>query len=197
MSATRKNGSRSAQTRKDRPVKMARSASPTIKTKLSRSTKATIVGGATLFAAAAAATGAVLMRRRLGRLAMGMAADALSAGHSVGHLGNQLGRSVRKEVKGVDLARLLTFAGLKRRPSLLRRLMAPMGVLAAVIAATGSAIFLVAPKLRAASKDVLGSDLPTPPSKYEGVTDGVVQPTYVKTNGSISDIGDGVAYAAK
>jgi hypothetical protein len=118
-------------------------------TSLSKGTQRMLIAGAAFVAAGAAATGAVVMRRGIGRLATGAASEALSAGHSVGRLGRKIGTSVGKEISEIDLARLLTYAGLRRRPSLLRRLAAPMGVFAALVAAGGSALFLVAPKLRA------------------------------------------------
>jgi hypothetical protein len=111
------------------------------------------MAGAAVVAAGAAATGAIVMRRSIGRFAAGAATDAVLAGHSVGSFGQRIGKSLGREISEIDLTRLLTYAGLKRRPSLLRRILPPVGVLAAVVAAGGSALFLLAPKLRAAATD--------------------------------------------
>jgi hypothetical protein len=133
-----------------------------LETTLSQGARRTLIAGAAVVAAGAAATGAVVMRRRIGKLATGAAADAVLAGHSVGSFGHRIGKSLGREITELDLTRLLTYAGLKRRPSLLRRLAAPMGVLAALVAAGGSALFLLAPKLRAGDED----DAPVHSSKF-------------------------------
>lgn len=148
MPRIRKSASPKTHDQRRRTVKMPRAAKTVLKT-LSLPSKATLVGGV---AAAAAATGAIVMHRRLGRLAAEAASEAISAGHSVGRRGERLLNAMRGEVKRMDLSHLLAYAGLKRRPSILRRLAAPLGILAAVVAAAGSALFLIAPKLSAAGE---------------------------------------------
>jgi len=140
-----------------------------------------IAGGAALLAAAAATTGAVLMRRQLAKLAVHAATEALSAGHVLEAKGERLGKSMMKEMKRVDLAQLLTLVGLRRRPSLLSRLLLPIGVTAGLAAAAGSAIFLFGPKLprRSTEKPETVTDKVSAP-----MADGVSTNSYSSTNGS-------------
>jgi hypothetical protein len=162
MPGTRKNSSRSKRSRTRQPIALPHAATLAPEIRLSRGVQRTLVAGAAVVAAGAAATGAIVMRRRIGELAMRAAADAISAGHSVGTFGRRTGKALGREITELDLTRLLTFVGLKRRPSLLRRLVAPVGVLAALVAAGGSALFLIAPKLRAANDE----NAPAPENKF-------------------------------
>jgi hypothetical protein len=87
----------------------------------SRAANGTMIAAAAV-AAGAAVTAAFVMRRQMRALAMDAVAEVLSASHSIGLFG---------------------------RPSLLRRLAPAVGVLAAFSAVAGSALLLIAPKLRA------------------------------------------------
>jgi hypothetical protein len=149
MDASKNKPTRAPRTRGARPIKMPRVAS----SRRITDTRATLVGGATLLAAAAATTGAVLMRRTLARLAVEGVTQAVMAGKAVGSYGSGIGRGVGESIKNLDLEELLMLAGLKRRPSLFARMLLPLGAFAAVAAAAGSAVFFMAPKLRAASEN--------------------------------------------
>src|SRR5580658_10988006 len=85
------------------------------------STRATLIASAA-GVAAGAATAAILMRRQIGQLATQAVTDAMWASHAVEGFGKRL---------------------LRRRPSLLSRIFSPVGIVAGVVAAAGSAIFLM------------------------------------------------------
>jgi hypothetical protein len=190
MSDMRKKSSPTHRTRARRATKMPRGATPVLKNRLSRDAKATLLGGAVVVATAAAATGAILMRRQLGKLALELAKEAVSAGDSVGKLGNRVGTSMRQETKKIDFERLLAYAGLKRRPSLMSRILAPMGILAGVVAAAGAAVFIFLPKLRAPADDAFEPErTTTPPStgKVDGVKGSDISP---RPNGTVDDVRD-------
>jgi hypothetical protein len=176
---------------------MARTATRTRKSKVRGDTTATLVGGATVLAVTAAVAGAFLMRRQIQELAVGATDEALSAGHSVGVFGNRAGKSLRREMKHVDLERLLAYTGLKRRPSLVSRLLPPVGIVAAVIAAGGAALWVLAPKLRAAGDGAFAPEggwaAPTS-STGRGAEASTFAP---HSNGTISDPGEAVSHASR
>ena len=153
MPGTHKRTPRGARKSTRQPVKVSRTAIVPIVPTLSRNAQRALMAGAAVVAAGAAATGAIVMRRRIGALATGAASEAILAGHSVGSFGRRMGKSLGREISEIDLTRLLMYAGLKRRPSLFRRLLPSVGALAALVAAGGSALFLIAPKLRANDDD--------------------------------------------
>jgi hypothetical protein len=159
------------------------------------------MAGVAVVAAGAAATGAVVMRRRIGKLASGAASDAMLAGHSVGSFGHRIGKSLGREISEIDLTRLLQYAGLKKRPSLFRRLLPSVGVLAALAAAGGSALFLIAPKLRASDEDEgRESKMGSPSIAKAGSIGG--SPTNHTSIGApigipIDEIEEGISHAAK
>jgi hypothetical protein len=95
------------------------------------SPSATLVASAAGVAATAAATAAILMRRQIAELAIQAATDVMLGGRAVEGLGKRL---------------------FGRRPSLLSRIFSPMGIVAGLAVAAGSAIFLMAPKLLATSQ---------------------------------------------
>jgi hypothetical protein len=193
MAASRKNHSRGSNIRSSRPVKMPRTASAALP-RLDRNIKNGLVGGGALLASIAAAAGAIAARRRLAALGMNAALEGLAAGRSVEAMGHRLGKSVRKNMKNLDLDRLLAYAGLRRHPSPLRRLLVPVGVLAAIVAATGSALFLLAPKVRAAMaarRDMPEEDRATN-SKRDNVGENVQN-----ANGLKTDIGEVSNYATR
>jgi hypothetical protein len=121
----------------------------------------------------------------------------------VGSFGHRIGKSLGREITELDLTRLLAYAGIKRRPSLLRRLVAPAGVLAALVAAGGSALFLLGPKLREAA----GDDAPVRENKIATASIAkpisVPEPTPLRNSigssigSSIDEIEQGVSHAAK
>jgi len=194
MPDSRKNNSGASRKRSTRSIKMPRVASalPTV----NRRTRQEILGGGAMLAAAAATVAAVMMRRRLAKLALDAAAEAVTAGHSMETLGGKIGDAVRREMKNVDFDRLLTYAGLRRRRSVFRRLLAPVGVLAAVAAAAGSALFILAPKLRAAGKEALDSldeQKGTRPEQQDRANETYAQ----NANGSMNSEGEASSYAAR
>jgi len=138
-------------------------------------------------ATAAAATGAVLMRRPLGRLALATMAEARSASDSVEALGHRMARTVRREMKHADFARFLAYAGIKRRPSLMSRLLAPTAALAAV-AAAGTALFVVAPKLFAAGQRAPASE-PAATSSSAPAMDGAGEPGLAQASNGMRNEG--------
>ncbi len=199
MPATHKNTPRSKRGRTQKPIAMPRAASSAIETALSQGARRALIAGVAVVAATA---GAVIMRRGIGKLASGAASDAVAAGHSVGTLGHRIGKSLGKEVAELDLTRLLAYAGLRRRPSLWRRLAAPAGVLAALVAAGGSALFLLAPQLRGADDH----DAPARDGKFTRPS--IAKPSAIpepdsnsmgSSNGSsgIDEIEQGVSHAVK
>jgi hypothetical protein len=151
MTKTRKNAPRSTSNRTRRPIKKSPTAMRVPKNALSRVAKSLIAGG-TVVAAGAGATAAVLMQRQIAKFAEGVTAEAVSAGHSAAAFGGRLGKSLRRETAAIDLTRLMTYAGLNKRPSLLSRLLPSVGI-ATLVAAAGAAIVLIAPKLRTAAKE--------------------------------------------
>jgi hypothetical protein len=151
MTKTRQNATRSTRNRTRRPIKVLPISKRAPKTGLSRVAQ-TVIAGGTVLAAGAGATAAVLMRREVAKFAAKIAAEAVSAGHSAGAFGGSLGKSLRREATAIDLTRLLTYAGLSKRPSLLSRLWPSVG-LAAFVAAASAAIVLIAPRLRSAGDE--------------------------------------------
>jgi hypothetical protein len=106
--------------------------------------------GAVSIAALAGATlataGAVVMRRPIVKVIRRGLMDAANAGQALGKLGSDIGKLIRRPF-GIEPARLLIRAGL-RRPPVLKRMLPVAGVVAALVAAAGSALFLVAPRVR-------------------------------------------------
>ena len=150
MTKKLQNATRSTRNRTRRPIKALPVSKRARTTGLSRVAQ-TLIAGGTLLAAGAGATAAVLMRREVARFAAKVGAEAVSAGHSAGAFGGSLGKSLKRDATAIDLTRVLTYAGLSKRPSLLSRLW-PVG-LAAFVAAASTAIVLIAPRLRAASDE--------------------------------------------
>jgi hypothetical protein len=122
---------------------------PKPKQRFSHPAKASIIVGSAIVAAGAAAAGAVMMRSQIGRLAGDAAEEAMAAGHKVGSLGTRIGSSLNRD----QLGQLLSYAGFSRRRSLVSRLAVPMGIAGAVLAAAGSAVFLLMPRLAPASEE--------------------------------------------
>jgi hypothetical protein len=151
MTKARKNAPRSTSNRTRRLIKKAPTAMRVPKTALSGVAKSLIAGG-TVVAAGAGATAAVLMRRQIAKLAAGVTAEAVSAGHSAGAFRGKLGKSLRRQAAAIDLTRLMPYPGLNKRPSLMSRLLPSAGI-ATLVAAAGAAIVLIAPKLRAAVRE--------------------------------------------
>jgi hypothetical protein len=112
---------------------------------LSQSETASLIAGAAVLAAGAAA--AVMLRSQVGQLATGAAKEAMAAGHVVDSLGTLMRRSLNRH----PFARLLSYAGFSRRSSVMSRLAVPMGILGGLLAASGSAVFLLAPRLATAT----------------------------------------------
>jgi hypothetical protein len=191
MPETHKNTSskKRKRSRTHKPIKASPNPTPRRETlTLSRNAKRALVAGAAVVAASAAATGAIVMRHRIGKLAGG----ALS-------FGGRLGTSFGREITGLDLTRLLAYAGLKKGPSLLRRLLPPVGVLAALVAAGGSALFLIAPRLRARDEDAPAPQKKTVSSSSpRASTLGDSTANHNSIGGSIGEIvEEGIAHATK
>jgi hypothetical protein len=158
MAHSQKISARKTNTRARRSVKMPRSATSARATSLHKTTRNAAVAGAALLAAGIAAAGATVMRRRIGKLASTTRAEAISAAHVIEALGGRIGKLANKPRLDMELTRLLTQMGLRKPPSLLKRLLPPAGILAALVAAAGSAFFLFAPKLREAVDDEMSKD---------------------------------------
>jgi hypothetical protein len=120
---------------------------------LGRGAERYLIMGAAAVGMGATVAAAVMARSQLRRLAVTAAREVISASHHGEALGRKIGTSIGREASGVDLSRLLTYTGLKKRPSLLARALPSIGVLAALVAAGGSAIFMFVPKPRAASRE--------------------------------------------
>jgi hypothetical protein len=193
MPRTQTNTTRAQRSSKQKPIRVPRSAAPV--RKLSRRAKQALIAGATVLAAGAIATGAIVMRRGIGRIIMSGVGETALAGRSIGTLGKRLGRSLSREMAEIDLSRFLEYAGLRSRPSLLRRLLPPIGVVAALVAAGGSALFLLVPRLRAAEggAPVDENDSPIPNSGTLGDSRSI--PNSIA--GAVDAVREGVSHAAK
>jgi hypothetical protein len=194
MPETRTNISRAKRGKARRTIRMASTVTPTRKGTLSGREKSALITGVVV--ATAAAAGAVIVRRRIGRLALAAAAEAVSTGHSVGSFGHRVGKSVGRELSHIDLKHLLTLAGFKKRPSLFSRLVAPVGALAAHAIIAGLALFLIAPKLRAADKDAPKREneagaAPGPRPASVGASKSI----HNSTGNPNGEVGEGASYA--
>jgi hypothetical protein len=199
MPGTHKRGARTTRSKARRSPKVTRTAIPVLETTLSRGAKRNLIAGAAAVAAGAAITGVFVMRLRIGKLAKAAAEDAVSIGHTVGSLGHRVGKSLGREVTELDLTRLLTYAGLKRRPSLARRLLPPIGALAALAFAGGSAVFLLRAKLDETDDHapLRGSKLRVPSTlKGDAIGDSAT-PIHNSVSSAIDEVKAEVSHAIK
>jgi hypothetical protein len=200
MPGTHKRGVRASRSKARRSPKITRTIIPTLETTLSRGAKRNLIAGVAAVAAGAAITGAIVMRLRIGQLAKAATKDAVSIGHSVGSFGHRVGKSLGRDITELDLARLLTYAGLKRRPSLARRLLPPMGALAALAFAGGSALFLVRSNRGEADGDapLRGSKVRVPSTvKADTIGDSASNTIHNSVSSAIDEVKAEVSHAIK
>jgi hypothetical protein len=190
MPGTHKRGARAAtRSKARRSPKITRTVIPALEMTLGRGARRNLIVGAAAIAAGAAITGVFVTRLRIGKLAKAAAEDALSIGHSVGTFGHRVGNSLGREI-----------AGLKRRPSLARRLLPPMGALAALAFAGGSALFLVRSKRGEDGDDapLRASKLRVPSTVKAGTNgDSMSTPTHNSVGSAIDEVKAEVAHAIK
>jgi len=108
-------------------VKKSRIANPFRNDTLARSRNTTLLASAAVLSVGAAGAAVVVLRRQIRKLALDAAAEAISAGRSVGKLRDRMAKR-----------------------SLLARILPATGALAAFVVVAGSALILMAPKLRSA-----------------------------------------------
>jgi|SRR5580658_9099579 hypothetical protein len=167
---------RTKRNRAKRPSKASHVPAMSSKSGRHWSPKATLIAGAAGVAAGAAGTAAILMRREIREHAAQAAIDATLASRAFERFGKRL---------------------LRRRPSLLSRVFSPIGIVAGLVAAAGSAIFLMAPKPFATSQR------PPKPERGEGTLPspgpGAESPSDLGVTGSATEdviVKNGATYLA-